>query len=285
MKQKYVKQMKKSGVYLILILLSGFLTCKNEKALVDAASINEIVLVETVYADISEQIEVNIYNAEDILFNGHKTGQNNLKETCANLSIAPFDTITWPKTITVDFGNSNCLGDDGRSRRGKVLISTTGRYHDSTTVLTVTFDNYYLNNNKVSGTATITNQGVNKASYPQYSVSIQNGIIETTNGTITWQSDGTKQWVNGIATPWPANNDDVFIFTGSSYGAFTNGVPFKADIIQPLVTNTACPWISGGTVEISKQQKIIGTLDFGGNTCDSSATVIFNGDSYGVGLK
>jgi len=165
------------------------------------------------------------------------------------------------------------------------MINTTGRYKDSTTVLTVTFDNYFINNNKVSGTATLSNQGVNNANYPQYAIVVKNGIIETAKGSINWQSIGTKQWVNGTTTPWPAINDDVFIFTGSSHGTFTDGSPFNADIIKPLVTNTACPWISGGNIEVSKQQKVIATLDYGENTCDSLATIIANGESYGVGVK
>ncbi len=278
--------MKKFKLFFyLLIFLLGFFSCKNEKVLIDTASINEVLIVETVYADISEQIEINVYSAEDILFNSHKSGGGLLKLTCSSISIVPLDTVIWPKTYTIDFGNSNCMGDDGRNRRGKVLINTTGRYKDSTTVLTVTFDNYYLNNNKVAGTALITNKGHNKASYMQYNLSVQNGIIVTASGSINWQSEGVKQWVNGLTTPWPAINDDVFIFTGSSYGTFTDGTPFNANIIKPLLTNTACPWISGGTVEISKQQKIIGTLDFGENICDSLATIIANGDSYGVGLK
>ena len=277
-----MKKLKQILYFLVFLLV--FFSCKNEKVLIDTASVDEIVVVETVYADISEQIEINMYGAEDILFNTHKSGGSQPKITCGTISIVPADTITWPKTYTIDFGTSNCMGDDGRNRRGKVLINTTGRYRDSTTVLTVTFDNYYLSDNKVTGTATVINQGINKANYPQYSFVVHNGIIVTPKGTISWQSSGTKQWVNGITTPWPAINDDVFIFTGSSYGTLIDGTPFNASIIKPLLTNTSCPWISGGTIEISKQQKFIGTLDFGDNTCDSLATVIVNGDSYGVGL-
>ena len=279
-------QMNRIGLIIsFLILFSLFFSCKNEKKLIDTESVGEVVVVETVYTDILQQIEVNIYSAEDIVFNGHKFNQKQLKSSCATISIIPFDSVTWPKTITVDFGSSNCMGDDGRNRRGKILINSTGRYKDTTTVLTVTFDNYYLSNNKISGTATVANQGVNKAGYREYKIAVQNGIIETPKGLINWQFSGAKQWVNGTITPWPVNGDDVFIHTGNASGTFTDGTYFNADIIKLLITATACPWISSGTIEININQKNIGTLDFGDNTCDSIATVVVDGESYGVGLK
>ena len=39
---------------------------------------------------------------------------------CATISISPAwnDTLTWPKTLTIDFGTTNCMGNDGRNRRG-----------------------------------------------------------------------------------------------------------------------------------------------------------------------
>ena len=278
-----MKQIK--VLFSLIILLTAFYSCKKEKVLIDTAAINEIIIVETVYADISEQIETHIYTAQDIIFGTHKTAKSQLKSSCATLSILPLDSVSWPKTITIDYGSSDCLGEDGRYRKGKIMINTTGRYNDSTTVLTVTFDNYYLNNDKIAGSVIITNRGINNQNFPLYTILVNNGSIETDEGIISWQSNTTKKWVNGLTTPYPLINDDTFIHAGKTQGTFTDGSAFNADIINLLVTNTYCPWIDSGTLEISKKEKVIGTLDFGDFTCDSLATITVDGVTSGVELK
>ena len=219
------------------------------------------------------------------LFDTSKTVEKDLLSDCASLTINPLDTVTWPKNYTVDFGSSNCLCDDGRYRRGKLNINASGMYNDSATVLAITYDNYFLNDNNITATAIITNKGLSTASYPNYNVSIQNAAIVTAKGTISWQTERVKTWVNGSNTPWPLNNDDVFIHTGNSNGTYTDGTMFETQIINPLLTNTYCPWIRSGVMEVTKQGSTVYTLDFGSGDCDSLAMVIVDGVSYRVGLK
>ena len=66
-------------------------------------------------------------------------------------------------TIIVDFGDGypdDCL-KYGKERRGKIIITYTGKYRDSLSVITTTFDQYYVNNNWIQGERIVTNNGRN----------------------------------------------------------------------------------------------------------------------------
>ena len=78
--------------------------------------------------------------------------------SCATVTL---DTTVFPRVLTIDFGDTNCLGKDGRYRRGKILVSFTGRYYRPGTIITTTFDNFYVNDNQIEGTKVVTNNGRN----------------------------------------------------------------------------------------------------------------------------
>ena len=66
-------------------------------------------------------------------------------------------------TIIVDFGNGipdDCLSY-GKERRGRVIITFTGPYRDSLSIIRTTFDHYYVNNNWIQGERIVTNNGRN----------------------------------------------------------------------------------------------------------------------------
>lgn len=278
--------MRKVRIFLSLFLLLTILfSCNKKETPLDLTVLDENILVEGMYADISELTEIYIYMSENILYDTSKTSEKDLWTNCATLTITPLDTVTWPKSYNVDFGSTDCLCEDGRYRRGKVEISITGRYSDSATVITISYDNYFINNNKMSASATITNKGLSTVSYPYYTINIQNAAVETNKGIISWQAERIKTWVNGNTSPWPLNNDDVFIHTGSTHGTTTDGKLFDILIINPLVTSTYCPWIRSGIMEIAKQNSTVYTLDFGAGDCDSLATIIVDGESNGVSLR
>jgi hypothetical protein len=44
-----------------------------------------------------------------------------------------------PGTITINFGSSDCLCKDGRTRRGEIIVTYTGKYAASGSVHTITF--------------------------------------------------------------------------------------------------------------------------------------------------
>ena len=94
------------------------------------------------------------------------------------------------KTLTVNFGATNCLCNDGRYRRGTIVLSFSGKYKDFLTVITVTPQNYFVNDNQVSGTKTITNKGHNAVHHLVYEINANMAIVKANGGaTITWTSN------------------------------------------------------------------------------------------------
>lgn len=206
-----------------------------------------------------------------------------LLSSCAVVTV---DTLAAAKTLTVNFGSTNCLGNDGRYRRGALIISFTGRYRDSLTVITITPQNYFVNDNQVTGSKTITNKGHNVAHHLVYEINANINIIKASNGgTITWQCNRQREWVTGETTfIW---SDDIYSISGSATGSTSNGNTFTANITTPLIRNMAFGCrrhFVSGVLEHTPGGKATRYIDFGNGACDDQATVTINGTVYNITL-
>src|SRR5215203_5762648 len=74
---------------------------------------------------------------------------------CAEITITPNDS-TYPKTITINFGNG-CLGRDGKFRSGAIVVHLTAPLRRPGSVVTISFRNYYLNRVHLEGSKIISN--------------------------------------------------------------------------------------------------------------------------------
>ncbi len=206
-----------------------------------------------------------------------------LATSCAVITV---DTLIAAKTITVNFGTSNCLCNDGRNRRGSIILSFNGKYRDSLTVITITPQNYFVNDNQVSGSKTITNKGHNAANHLVYEINA-NMTIEKANGggTITWSSIRQREWIAGENTvSW---SDDIYSITGTANGTTSNSNSFSSTITSPLIRNMAVgcrKHFTQGILEHTPSGKAMRTIDYGNGTCDDQATVTINGNTYTITL-
>lgn len=206
-----------------------------------------------------------------------------LAASCASITV---DTLAAAKTITVNFGATNCVCNDGRARRGSLIISFTGKYRDSLTVITVSPQNYYVNDNQVTGTKTITNKGHNAAHHLVYEINANIQITKANNGgTISWQTNRQREWLTGENTlQW---NDDTYSITGTASGSTSNGNSFSSNITSPLIRNMAFGCrrhFTQGTMEHTPGGKATRYIDFGNGSCDDQATVTINGNTYTITL-
>jgi hypothetical protein len=205
---------------------------------------------------------------------------------CASVTVSPADLVTFPKTITIDFGTTNCTGTDGRSRRGVLNITMSGLYRDAGSVITITPSNYFVNDYKVEGTKTITNSGRNTDGNLEFAISIVNGIITTPdNDQITWESTRTREWVAGESTSFVTHGlsgllDDEYLITGSASGTDRDGRDYTATITQALRVALACQWIKEGTIELQPEDLKLRTIDFGAGACDNVATITIDNRTY-----
>ena len=210
-------------------------------------------------------------------------GTSAVLSTCASLT---FDTLLSAKTITVNFGTTNCLCNDGRYRRGMITLAFTGRYRDSLTTITVTPLNYYVNDNQLLGTKTIKNKGHNAAHHLVYEINANMSVVKGDgSGIITWSSIRQREWISGESTlTW---NDDIYSITGGATGAAAGGGTFSTLITTPLIRNMALGCrrhFTSGVVEHAPTGKATRYIDYGSGACDDIATVTIDGVSYTITL-
>jgi hypothetical protein len=213
-------------------------------------------------------------------------------QTVASSAVVIIDSITSPGhfTITINFGTTDVVCADGRTRRGKIIVNFDGRYWATGTVITTTFDGYYVNDNQVLGTHVVTNTGNNTGGQPTFTVQVTGSIILANNGgTITWNSTRTRTYLAGYNTPANIFDDKIQV-TGSAYGTTASGDAFTATITNPLLRDFTCPLGAGrwhfvqGTIDLTITGKPDVVLDYGTGTCDNQATVTINGHVYTITL-
>ncbi|MDO8999061.1 MAG: hypothetical protein Q7W45_04800 [Bacteroidota bacterium] len=218
----------------------------------------------------------------------YKTSENNsIMSSCATLK---FDTLvnTNADSITINFGNVNCVCLDGRLRKGSLLIIYNGKYKDSLTTITVRPINYYVNNNKVDGGKTIKNLGHNAAGHLVYEINATISILKADNsGTIQWSGLRYREWLAGESTLiW---SDDKYSLTGNASGSNANGRSYSSVITsgKPLIRDMSLPcrkhFISG-ELRHTPEGKPARIIDFGDGTCDDKATVTINSKTYTITL-
>lgn len=212
------------------------------------------------------------------------TSTINSNVTCPVITIDHPDSVTWPKTVTIDFGSSNCYSWGSVPHRGKIIATFSGPYRMQGTVITINFDEYYRNDNKIEGTKTVTNAGTNGSGQMYWNVQVVNGKITRTDNTyMTWNSTRTRTWIQGQNTvgDW---SDDAYNITGSATGTSFTGNAFSAAITNALLIEWGCRWIKSGTIEITPSGLKTRSIDFGSGTCDDQATVTINGNVYNITL-
>jgi hypothetical protein len=192
---------------------------------------------------------------------------------CAEITVTPNDS-TYPKTITIDFGNG-CLGRDGKFRSGAIIIHLTAPLRRPGSVVTITFRNYYVNRVHLEGSKVISNLSDPPAH--KWSVQVVGGKVTFPTGRgYSYQSIKVKTQVDGMDTR--IVRDDVYEITGRSQTEFNSGLTITLNTETPLVKKVSCPWISNGKLKIKINDRVL-FLDYGFPTdgqCDNKALLTWN---------
>jgi len=208
---------------------------------------------------------------------------SSIYNSCATVSLTPpLGDTTFPKTLTIDFGTVNCADAYGVERRGKVIATTTGYYRDAGTVITITTDNYYVNDYKVEGTKTVTNNGLNSDSQTYFTIVISGAVITYPNGDVaSYESNRIRTWVVGESTQGLLGVlDDEYDITGTASGINREGRAYTMTVTSALRVAILCRWVKQGTIEIQPEDLYLRTVDFGDGTCDNDASVTINNNVY-----
>ena len=169
--------------------------------------------------------------------------------------------------VTIDFGATDCLCHDGSYRRGQIIVTYTLGYRDSGSVHTMTFNDFYHNDNHVTGTKTVTNMGHNAHGQVYFDVT-DNCTITKTNAeshTVNWNR--VRTWITE-GTP------NVYSITGSGTLVRPNGRTVGVAITSPLIVASDCRWIEAGTVVHTLPNGLTRTVDYGSTAvCDDMAVI------------
>lgn len=268
---------------LIAAMLLGTLSCKKDSSSSQSADEQTTIDLagsstgaESLYDDAfdvvvqgSEESGVSVNSTAGLTVNS--AGESLASYTavaCATVTLSPQDPSVFPKTMTIDYGDG-CTSVNGITRKGKLVVTLSGKVRTPGSTISVIFDNYSVNGYTLTGTYALTpvagaGGGVN------YTVAITNGSITLPSGAAyTYSADETFTQTGGIGTP--DVTDDTYEITGDfTYSG--NGNTITGTVTNPLIRTADCKNITSGTISFV-YKGLNGTLDFGSGTCDNIATV------------
>jgi hypothetical protein len=185
--------------------------------------------------------------------------------------------IAWipaQKKMILDFGEG-CTSPRGVIRSGKIIVTYTGRYWVPGTVITTTFENYYVDGKKIEGVREVKNNGFNEGDkFFTFTTSVKDGKISWPNGkSRTYEARHNKK----VLLP---NGDRGIIYavTGGSKGQNRNEKSYVAVIVEALIFSERC--IKSGIkipskgllkITIEERNKIL--IDFGNEGCDREVII------------
>ncbi len=272
-----IKQRLFAAIMLFAATAFLFTSCKRDNLEDNMRSAEDNALAEVNFSDAQSIAD----EAAGGNMSSYKS--ENSDEILSNCATITHDTLSDPRVLTIDFGDVNCTCNDGRQRRGIIIVTYTGPYREPGHVHTITFDNYFVNDNQVLGTKTVTNNGYNNDGNLYYSIEVDGSIIRANDeGTITFVSSREREWIEGESTPERA--DDVYLVTGTASGTNSEGGSFTATITSALRRTVACHQFVSGTAEVTPANRPTRYIDFGDGSCDNQATVTVNGNEHIIQL-
>lgn len=277
--------MKKYKITVIAFFIFGLAlsSCETENVQDTIDSLQELAEVAQDQTLLDNEFSA-IYNSindeanADSLISGQKSKRrktNGLLPSCANVS---FDLST--NTMIVDYGSSNCLCNDGRFRRGKLVTVFSGKYRTSGTTATTTLEDYFVNNIQFTGTKVTTNLG-NETGNFKYAYQVRNASAITPTGNVFWETDAIIERIQGDSTLTPL--DDVYLSTGNSKGTNRQGISYEVNTLSPLktVVDVEClRYFVSGRYSITTQNNNELLVDYdpvGNESCDNLISVSLNG--------
>lgn len=174
----------------------------------------------------------------------------------------------------------------GHYLKGKIILTRT-RGTTFPKTMTITYSNFYINDNNIDGTATWTREMVGTIDvdlHPKTTFTMTEMKLTTSKGTYTRNGNRIREMIEGFDTR-AILSDNVF----KTYGTFTtthpNGTVFSSLIESetPLIHKTACslldtpmPFPVSGVLKLTKNPHSA-TINYGSGACDNLATLSIDG--------
>ena len=117
-----------------------------------------------------------------------------------------------------------------------------------------------------------------------FTIEVNNASINTSNGTINWESSRVREWVSGQNT-YLNISDDRYMITGNASGNSVNGNAFTVEITDSLEVDLGClPTcvIKNGKAKISPNGYANRIINYGNSLCDCNVNVIIDETTYPI---
>ena len=215
--------------------------------------------------NIAETMYDDVFNV--VLLDGQSNNVAGRGNSCATVTLNNSDPDTYPKIMTLDFG-PGCTGFDGLTRKGKIIATLSGRIRTAGTSITISFDNYSVNDFKLEGEFSITNNSGNNGL--SFTTQTTNGKLTYPGGTLFYTHSGNHTLTQTAGAGTPSFLDDSFSLTGSGTTTSSLGNSLTVNITTALVKKATCANVVSG-IEQFTYNNINGTLDFGDGSCDNQA--------------
>lgn len=203
-----------------------------------------------------------------------------------HISGYPIVTVTsstgYPRTITVDFGNSDTTTllhttiGDLRTRSGILSITLSDDWHNIGAITTITATSLCLSKMMTfTGNIEFANRGLQNFQSGQcyaFDFVTNNATINVNNST-SFQYDATKIYYLTSGDTSTTLTDDVFQIFGSS-NATKDSNNIEIEILGPYLAPHSCFWFKSGNASL-KENTIKRTLSFENSNCSPIAYIYF----------
>lgn len=261
-----------------ILLLSSVLfiisSCSDEKVLTldnqeNIQSSRDYLMVEKLINNIYRSIEEGfIYNGESKQYPNYNLLNNNPNNN---------------DTLIIDFGEENSL-EFGLLKRGKIISIFNKKYHDSLSVITTSFNQFYMNNILIEGNFQLSCLGENNENNKAYNLEISNTSFTTNEGVININASYQKELISGSNSRYNLN-DDKYLLNGIITGNSSNGNEFNVSIIEPILIKLECFQSShcittSGVAIITPENYNSRLINYGDSLCDCNMNIELDENNY-----
>jgi len=182
----------------------------------------------------------------------------------------------YPRNWTVEYSGGDCVSFNGNIKKGKIQVNLSDFWKNEGALRTVSFEDYFFNNNKIVGTKTILNTGLNERGNLTFTKTVKDASLTYEDGTsISWECTKFSEMIGGNSTFLFA--DDVWSVTGTGIGVNLDKKNYTMTITTPLIYKNGCFYPVSGIVTIDTVGGDMQTIDYGSGDCDNLATVTIAG--------
>ncbi len=234
-----------------LIMVLTLFSCDIEEAIESLTEADTEIDAMKEYITVNKHFQDACNTADASVLIGQDLIESSLKSTSGSVTIGilPFDLDSWPKVVTVDYGDGS-TGGDGVYRSGKILIESDNWYGEVGSVHTTTFDNYYQDGYKIEGTRVATNLGNADGEGPKFNVVISDGQVSKDGLVITYTQNTTRTWTVGSDTPSNVG-DDQYVIEGEQSGVSSGDISYQMSIREALTYVVLQRGFSEGILDVT----------------------------------